>query len=269
MSEPLPAEFRDALAASAARRGVFGERVIFLAETSSTNDIAMAAAERGAPEGTMALALAQTAGRGRMGREWASPAGAGLYASLVLRNAAVVPALTLAGGVAVAEGVRRATALPVVLKWPNDVVVREDTAPGRRRKLAGVLAEGSTGADGLQHVVLGFGVNVRRADYPPAVAARATSIELELGRPVDAGQVLAEILAALHEQVTDLAAGRKDVVLDRWRQLAPTAAGSRIEWTIGGATLRGITIGIDDSGALLVRVEGRIDRIIAGEVRWL
>src|SRR5688572_18315264 len=101
MSEPLPEEIRAALAAGASRRGRFGDPVVYLAETPSTNGVAMAMAEQGAPEGTMVMAFAQTAGRGRLGREWVSPPGAGLYVSLVCRNAAVAPLLTLAGGVAV------------------------------------------------------------------------------------------------------------------------------------------------------------------------
>ena len=137
------------------------------AVTSSTNDVAQALAEGGAPQGAVAVAFAQTAGRGRQGREWFSPPGAGIYMSVVVRSPAVAPMLTLAGGVAVAEGIRRATGLPVLIKWPNDVVVEDAHAPGRRRKLAGILAEGSTGQSGLQHVVLGIGINVRPADYPP------------------------------------------------------------------------------------------------------
>src|SRR5688572_32711008 len=117
MSE-LPADLQSALREGAARRGVFGEPVVFMPETGSTNDVAAAMAERGAPEGTMVVAWAQTAGRGRLGRQWFSPPGAGLYVSIVSRNAAFAPLLTLAGGVAVALGIRRATALPVVIKWP-------------------------------------------------------------------------------------------------------------------------------------------------------
>ena len=99
--------------------------------------------------------------------------------------------------------------MPVLIKWPNDVVVEDEHAPGRRRKLAGILAEGSTGQNGLQHVVLGIGINVRPADYPPELAARVTSLEHELGRAVDAGLVLSEILVALNEQMGALEAGRR------------------------------------------------------------
>jgi len=268
MPEPLPEEFRDALAGSAGRRGVFGSQVVFAAETGSTNDIALSLAEHGALEGTLMLALAQTAGRGRHGREWFSPPGAGLYVSIVCRTPSILPMLTLAGGVAVAQGITRATGLPVAIKWPNDVVVADENAPGKRRKLAGILAEGAAGAAGVQYVVLGCGINVRHADYPPAIAARVTSIERELGRTVEAAPVLAEILIALNEQVDALRHGNTRGVLDRWRALSPSASGARVELPANGANRQGVTAGIDDDGALLVRIGRGVERIIAGEVRW-
>jgi BirA family transcriptional regulator, biotin operon repressor / biotin---[acetyl-CoA-carboxylase] ligase len=269
MPEPLPEELAAALASSADRRGAFGEAAVFLSSAASTNDIAITFAEHGAPEGAVVIALTQTAGRGRQGREWFSPPGAGLYVSVVIRDAAIAPMLTLAGGVAVAEGIRAATGLPVAIKWPNDIVVRDEMAPGKRRKLAGILAEGSTAADGLQHVVLGFGVNVRPADYPAAIAGRVTSLERELGRPVDAGLVLAEVLAALNQQVAALKAGDRRRVLDRWRALAPSAVGAAVAWNGSGQNVRGTTQGVDEHGALLIRVAGRVERVISGEVQWL
>jgi BirA family transcriptional regulator, biotin operon repressor / biotin---[acetyl-CoA-carboxylase] ligase len=269
MSEPLPEELRAALATSAERRGPFGQPAVFFSETGSTNDVAAAMAEQAAPEGAMVVALAQTAGRGRLGRAWFSPPGAGLYVSVICRNAMVAPLLTLAGGVAVADGIRGATALPVEIKWPNDIVIPDSTAPGRRRKLAGILAEGSSGANGLQYVVLGFGINLRPAPYPASIATRATSIEAELGRPVEAGAILAETLSVLNEQVTALAHGQSERVLARWRAMAPTSVGGAVEWTADGHVHRGTTAGIDDDGALRVRRGPAVDRIIAGEVVWL
>jgi BirA family biotin operon repressor/biotin-[acetyl-CoA-carboxylase] ligase len=186
---------------------------------------------------------------------------------VVCRNATAAPLLTLAGGVAVADGIRTATGLPVEIKWPNDVVV-EGQAPARRRKLAGILAEASTSADGLHYVVLGFGINLRSAAYPPAIGDRATSIETELGRAPDGGAVLAETLAALATLFEQLVAGQAAAVLTRWRALAPSSRGCPVEWDANGTTLAGTSAGIADDGALLVRVGDRIERIISGEVRW-
>ena len=267
MSDPLPESIAAALAASAARRHPFGDPIYFFSETGSTNDVASTFAENGAPEGTTVLASAQTAGRGRFGREWFSPPGAGLYVSLVCRNARGAPLLTLAGGVGVADGIRAATGLPVEIKWPNDIVIG---ASGRtRRKLAGILAEASTSAEGMQYMVLGFGINLRSAAYPPALANRATSLETELGRSVDDGIVLAETLAAFAAAFAQLVAGDQQTVLARWRALAPSARGATVECDAGGSRVRGTSAGIDDDGALLVRVSNRTERVISGEVVWV
>lgn len=268
MSDTLPGDLAAALRGTADRRGSLGEPVIFFAETGSTNDVAARIAERGAAEGTTVIALSQTAGRGRFGREWFSPPGAGLYVSVVCRNRTAAPFLTLAGGVAVAEGIRRATGLPVQIKWPNDIVIADAMAPGRRRKLAGILAEASSGAEGVQHVILGFGINLHPAAYPPSLAGRASSIEAELGRPADAGQVLSETLVALSEAMVPLAAGNPQPVLDRWRALAPSARGTSVAWDTAAGSLMGVSAGIADDGALLVRVGDRVERVISGELRW-
>ncbi|MCA1651882.1 MAG: biotin--[acetyl-CoA-carboxylase] ligase, partial [Acidobacteria bacterium] len=263
MPETLPVEIEEWLRATRTRRGQFGEPVYFFPETASTNDVAASLAERGAPEGTTVLALSQTAGRGRLGRGWFSPPGAGLYVSIVCRNALAAPFLTLAGGVAVADGVRAVTGLPCEIKWPNDVVLTVDTGRVRRRKLAGVLAEASTGGHGLLYVVLGFGINMRCAVYPAEIADRATSIEAELGRAVEPGSVFAETLAAFAGHMAQLSAGRTEDLLTRWRALAPSARGCAVEWDSPSGRVTGTTAGIDATGALVVRAGGRVERIIS------
>ena len=265
MPDPLPSEFEAALRLTADRRGRFGEPTFYSTEIGSTNDEAARLAEYGATEGTTVVASAQHAGRGRFGRTWFSPAGAGLYVSVVVRDRHAAPLLTLAAGVAVAEGILAATGLPTEIKWPNDVVVHS----GRRRKLAGVLAEGSSTADGLQYVILGFGINLRPAAYPSDIADRATSLESELGRAVDAGPVLAETLAALAKWVAAAATDNRTALLTRWRELSPLARGSAVEWETPHGLRSGRTIGIDEAGALLVRSQDRTERIISGVVHWM
>ncbi|CAN5724436.1 N/A [soil metagenome] len=267
MAEALPREYEIPLQATAGRRGPIGSRILYFSEIGSTNDEAARLAEEGAPEGTTVVAAAQTAGRGRFGRTWFSPPGAGLYVSVVLRDVRAAPLLTLAGGVAVAEGIRAATALPVEIKWPNDIVL--DSGPGRRRKVAGILAEASTSVDRLQHLVLGIGINVRESAYPAGIADRATSLEGELGREVDPGSVLAECLAALATRLGDLAAGDSGAVLSRWIELAPSASGSRVEWNTAGGLRTGVTAGIAADGALVVRTREDAEHIRSGPVRWL
>ena len=267
MSEPCPLDLAVALDATADERGAFGRVAHYFSQIGSTNDAAARLAETGAPEGTIVVAAAQTSGRGRLGREWFSPPDAGLYVSVVCRDRNAAPFLTLAGGVAVAEGVRAATALPVEIKWPNDIVIAAN-APARRRKIAGILAEATTNADGLQYVILGFGINLRTVAYPAGLADRASSLEAELGRPVDAGQVLAQTLISLSRQMSRLSQSESQDVLARWRALAPSAMGTRVEYEGQLGRQAGITAGIADDGALLVRIGEHVDRVIAGELVW-
>lgn len=267
MSDPLPPEYSSALQAVSARRRHFGQPAYYFAETSSTNDVAARLADDGAPEGTIVLASSQTCGRGRLGRSWHSPPDAGLYVSIVCRDERAARFLTIAAGVAVAETIRGVTGLPVEIKWPNDVVIGEGGASTRRRKLAGILAEGSS-ADRVQYIVVGIGVNLRPSVYPPGIADRASSLEAELGRPVDAPALLAGILARFAEYVALAGSGGSLELLTRCRSLAPSASGSPVEFETPEGRLQGTTAGIADDGALLIRTGERIERIVAGELIW-
>jgi BirA family biotin operon repressor/biotin-[acetyl-CoA-carboxylase] ligase len=254
------------------RLGRLASSVVFLETIGSTNDEAAKRSARPEPlvpgpyEGLVVIADEQTAGRGRRGHVWFSPPGSGLYVSVVLvPGSSVDPAratmlLTLAVGVALAEGIEEATGLHVDLKWPNDLHVA-------RRKLGGILAESS--GDRPATVVVGYGINVLASAFPPELRDRATSLETELGRAVDRHHVLAETLTALSRRYEDLLAGRFDAILDAWRRLAPGATGARVTWTTNGGAMSGITAGIDDAGALLVKVDERVERLVSGEVMWL
>src|SRR5688500_11256984 len=245
-------------------------RVFFYPEITSTNDVAARLVDDGAEEGCLVLADAQSLGRGRLGRSWVSPAGAGIYATLILRpSAALASLLTITAGVAIAEGIQSATGLSPRLKWPNDVIVEESIGPAAGRKLAGILAEGGTSAAGSSWVVLGFGINVRPAAYPPEVAARATSLETELGRSVDRGLVLAECVAALFARYRELCNGHATSVIDAWRTRAASMLGRRVEWQSEGKPVNGIARDIDETGALVVSQRDGIVRVISGEVRWM
>ena len=171
-------------------------------------------------------------------------------------HASTLSLLTLAAGVGVREGIAAASGLAPDLKWPNDLLVG-------RRKLAGILAEGLAIGTSNQAIVIGVGVNVQPAAYPPDVAARATSIEGELGRAVDRDALLAAILDALWHRLATLEERPGDI-LQAWRAASPSAIGTRIEWE--GRS--GLTSGIDDTGALLVKTSAGVERIIAGELSW-
>lgn len=268
---PLPEDLAAALREAQPERGAFGSAIYYFPTAGSTNDIAARLAEAGAPEGTTVIADAQTGGRGRLGRTWFSPPGTGLYVSVVARldaaggRAAPVPLparLTLLAGVALAEAVREVTGLEAEIKWPNDLVFHG-------RKLAGILTEGAARRDAIEHVIIGIGINVGAAAFPPDIAHRAGSLEGELGRPVDRGPLLARLLA--HVARACQAARHDDMSgwFDRWRGLSPSSHGSPVEWRAPDGIRRGTTAGLDDDGALLVDTDRGRERVLAGEVLWV
>jgi BirA family biotin operon repressor/biotin-[acetyl-CoA-carboxylase] ligase len=172
--------------------------------------------------------------------------------------------VTLAAGVALSEAIERATGLAPAIKWPNDLLVG-------KRKLAGILAEAvtdHTAGAAIQSVVLGYGVNVASAAFPPELSDRVTSLESELGRPIDRALLCAETLAALAARYDDLLDARFDAILDAWRSRAQGSRGARVRWATVNGSQSGITMGIDDMGALLVRVGDSTERLVAGEIEW-
>jgi BirA family biotin operon repressor/biotin-[acetyl-CoA-carboxylase] ligase len=265
---PEAGPYRDVLERARGRLGRLATTVVYYGTIGSTNDRAAALAQARDAEGIVVVADEQTAGRGRRGHAWFSPPASGLYVSVVLTpaRAACDPAratrmLTLAAGVALVEAIHQITGLAVDLKWPNDLCVGG-------RKLAGILAEGVSSGAIIDPIVLGYGINVRAARYPPDLAGHVTSLEAELGRDVDREPLFIETLAALARRYDDLLAGTFDGILDAWRRHAPGAYGSRVRWHDGSGGHSGVTAGIDREGALLVRVGDRIDRIVAGELQW-
>lgn len=249
-----------------------GERAApfhFYERVESTNDIALALAGDGAVTGTAVLADLQQAGRGRRGRSWWSPPGAGMYLSVVVRTGRMgssVPVLTLAAGVALARAVRAVAGLPVELKWPNDLVV------GRPwRKLAGILCEATNLGTGRDAVVVGMGMNLQRSAYPPDIADRATSVAEECDRIVGRGAIVSATLEALDAVVADLEAGRAGDILDEWRTWARTALDlAPVRWRDQAGEHRGTVVELDADGALVVRPTGAagLVRIVSGEVSW-
>lgn len=260
-AEP-PADLRRALDAARERLGAFAD--LHFAETiGSTNDAATELSLAGAREGVSVLADQQTAGRGRRGRSWSSPPGAGLYLSVVFRGAELtaVPGLvTLGAGVAAAAAVQRATGMPVALKWPNDLVIGDAW-----KKLGGILCE----AQGREALIVGIGINVTSSSHPPDVAARATSIESELGRGTDRAALVVECLVELRALAAALRSADRADLLSQWRHRAASGwQGAMVNWQDGNVSVRGVVRDVDADGALLVDRDGQQERVIAGEVLW-
>ena len=261
-----PSDLAAALAEARPRLGPFAD-VRYYTDVASTNDLAMQMATRGLAEGTSVVADSQHAGRGRRGRVWFSPPGAGLYLSTIVRprgHAAALPLVTLAAGVAVARAIDGATRLPVELKWPNDIV------SGRPwRKLGGVLCESVGVGATVDAVVVGIGLNLQPAAYPIDIAERATSLETELGRPIDRTPLIVELLLSLAHVIRRLWDGDLVWVCDEWRRFGRAGlGGGAVRWTEQGEDRRGVARDIDETGALVVDASGRRQRLVAGEVLW-
>jgi BirA family biotin operon repressor/biotin-[acetyl-CoA-carboxylase] ligase len=228
----------------------------------STNDLAKDLATRGAPEGTVVVAEAQTGGRGRLGREWDSPPGVGLYVSLVLRPMLPpleLPQITLTTAVAVVRAVRRAAPVTPGIKWPNDLLVNG-------KKLGGILTEMETESDRIRHVVVGLGLNVNNPEFPPELAARATSLTLATGGSFSRVKLLQawlEEFEALYDRF--LNQGFTEILAE-WKASAVTL-GKMVTVRQGPREISGQALDVAPDGALLLRTaSGEIIRVTSGEI---
>jgi len=231
------------------RRTRFGD-LRWFDRIDSTNTYALDAARAGAPEGLVVVADEQTAGRGRLGRRWESPARASLLVSVLLRPGSPRPQrATMATALAMRQAIDAVAGVDARLKWPNDVV-----ASGK--KLAGVLAE----ADG-DAVVVGAGCNVNWGALPDELADTATACDLEAGAPVDRAELLVCFLHALDACLDDLQA----VPADYRAALETLGRRVRVERTNGD--LEGEAVDLDADGALVVSSDdGRRVSVHAADV---
>ena len=232
-----------------------GRRIVRLGVVDSTQRVAFELAESGAADGTVVMADTQTAGRGRRGRVWHDAPGESLLVSIVVRprlNVADLPKLSLAAGVAVAEALGTTTGLDTRLKWPNDVLVNG-------RKLAGILLESRMAAEPI--VVAGIGVNLRQRTFSPELAETATSVDLEGGRAVGSEELLEALLDLFDRWKTCLESEGFAPLRSRWLSLADTI-GRAV--TVGEHA--GVAVDLAEDGALVLRQEGSLRRVVAGEV---
>jgi BirA family biotin operon repressor/biotin-[acetyl-CoA-carboxylase] ligase len=230
----------------------------------STNDLARALAEAGAPEGTVVIADQQTTGRGRLGRLWFSPPKRNLHLSVVLRpplSPPQAPILTFAAAVALGQAIREKTGVQVQLKWPNDLLVSG-------RKLAGILTEMSALGREVSWVVVGIGVNVNleARHLPGELVETATSLKIATGQAHSRAELGAAILQSFERWCARLYVEGPDAVLDAWRQQSATL-GRRVRIREAGETIEGIAVGLEGTGALLVETApGTTVRVLTGDV---
>ncbi len=247
----------------------------------STNDEAARLASAGAPDGTVVVAREQTAGRGRQGRAWHSPAGENLYLSCVLRPQLPpirLVGLTLAAGIAVCDAINF-FGVRASLKWPNDVLAS-------RKKLAGILTEMSSRGQVVEHVIVGVGVDANTLEFPAELADTATSMRIERaattaaargattaavrgattsatapGAPIDLGELEARVLFELGTWLPRFFSGGMPGIRREWERRAQL--GTRVR----AGAIEGVSIGLDDSGALRVADDAGVEHALsAGDV---
>ncbi len=231
-------------------------------EIPSTNAKAFELAHEGGFHGEVIVTEHQTAGKGRRGRAWVSPAGKNLALSVILRPdiaPARAPELTLVAAVALTETLRD-SGVEASIKWPNDVQIAG-------RKVAGILTELSADVERVHFVVLGIGVNLNTdaADFPPDVAELATSVSLNRSSPVHRALFTAALLAKLEQWLDTWTEEGFEPVRASWRAMASTL-GQEVLVRADNKELRGFAEDIDSTGALLLRVGERIERVLSGDV---
>ncbi|GAB2692134.1 biotin--[acetyl-CoA-carboxylase] ligase [Paenibacillus thermoaerophilus] len=235
-----------------------------LETVESTQTVAQQWVQDGAKEGSIVLAEQQTSGRGRMGRQWHSPIGKGIYMSMILTPRVpmtLLPQITLLTAVALCRTMRKQTGVDAGIKWPNDIL-----AGGR--KVSGILLESSAEDERIRHVIAGVGisVNLEASDYPEELRAIATSLRIESGKTVDRAEFLA---AFLNEFETLYDAYHRDgfgPIRSLWEALSVTL---NRPVAVNGpqGTIEGVAEGLDDLGALLVRKpDGTLERVMSGEI---
>lgn len=240
-----------------------GKSIIYYDVTDSTNLRIRQMGDEGAPHGTLAVSDRQTAGKGRRGHAWESPAGCSIYMSILLRpqihpNKASM--LTLVMACSVAEGIRDCEDVDIKIKWPNDIIVNG-------KKLVGILTEMSTQIDYINHVTVGVGINVNQTEFPEEIRQTATSLRLECGHVVRRAPVIAAVMRRLEEnygiflQTEDLSGLMEkytSMLVNRDRDVRILGAKE---------TYQAHALGITPTGELIVRREdGTMENIYAGEV---
>lgn len=243
-------------------------RTITLTTTDSTNRDAVLLAENGAEHGTAIIAHTQTEGRGRLGKSWSSPAGRGLYCSIIIRPRVApenFPYLTFVAGLAVAESIRGTHKLEAGLKWPNDIYFN-------MRKCGGILTESSSlnGPAVSRYAVVGIGLNIntRIEDLPQELRSTATSLYIESGREVDIDTVFACIRSELLHRVAQFERQGFAPVLARWRQRDVLQGKRLVMVSVGGEIIEGISLGVDESGRLHLRDDqNRVHEILSGDIQ--
>ena len=243
------------------QKGWMGRNAIRLDKTDSTNRAIKEYAKE-ALEGLLVIAREQTAGRGRMERNWSSPSGEGIWMSFLLKPQ-LAPSecsgLTLVTALALTKALRKVTGLDLMIKWPNDVVCNG-------KKIAGILTEMSTKNMEVEHIIVGVGINVSTTDFPEEIKSTATSLLLEEAKELSHDVIIEEFLREF-EQVyaAYIKAGNMSLLKEEYETYLVNI-GRMVSVREGDNVQLGKAVGINNEGELLFERDSVITAIRAGEV---
>ena len=242
---------------------LFGKNIHYYDEAGSSNDIAKKLAPT-VEEGTIIVVEQQTGGRGRLGRQWASPKG-GIWFSTILKPRIALSSasrLTLTFGLSVAKTLRQYE-FDAKIKWPNDVLVSG-------KKVSGILTEVEAEIDTVEFVVIGIGINANMSlkDIPEELRENSTTLRDESGKSIDRVEFLQSLLYNMEQEYIRFSTHPFNEIMDEIISLSDTI-GKQVTVNMPNRIVEGTVVGISKSGALLLRkADGEIEEIIAGRCMY-
>lgn len=243
---------------------LLGKELYFYREVSSTNSIAKQMARSGAREGTIVISRTQSAGRGRMQRQWYCPPGKGLLLSMILRpkiDVQFIPQLTLLTAVVVAETVKTVTGCEAGIKWPNDIYINN-------KKVCGILAETSFSRTNINYVIIGLGLNVNldTNQLPPDCKETSTSLSLELSRNISRMKLLKQFIISWDEHLQGFIKEGHPYLRSKWIANNVTI-GKNVSVNKKDYSIDGLAVDVSEKGGLIVRLsDGTLQEFLAEDV---
>ena len=244
---------------------ILGSTIKYFTSTDSTNNQAKKLAMQGATDGTIVISEEQLGGRGRLSRMFFSPKYKGIWFSVILRPKFLpqeAPKCTLLAAVAIAKAIDEATGIKVGIKWPNDILYNG-------KKIVGILTEMNAEMDCVNYIVIGMGINVNITfdEMPDDIKETATSLKQIAKKDISRLKLLTSILSNLEELYLTIQERGFAPIFDEWRKYSITLNQHiKVIGVNDSETFEGVAVDIDNDGALLVKTNGQIKRVLAGDV---
>ena len=243
------------------RSGIIGKNILTFDCLDSTNLKAKSLLQEGEDEGTIVFAEEQTAGRGRLGRSWVSERGKNLTFSVTLKpkiSPEFIGIVSLYAGLAVASAIEEQMHIRPECKWPNDVLLNW-------KKCCGILSEAVFTQGNLAGVVIGIGINVNQTAFPTEIQTTATSLAIVKGEPVDRNSIFAAVIKQMNDLYGSLQAGYFNHLRECWNNYC-SIFGKTISIRQHDTIITGIATRIADDGGLILTINGKEQKVLAGDV---